>query len=65
MPPATRIIAVFAPEIVRDRKMPMRISGAVERRSMTTNSASSAIASAASASVRSSPQPKPCALTIA
>jgi hypothetical protein len=45
--------------------MPSRISGARVRLSMSTNAASSAIAIAASPSVRDEPQPKSSALTIA
>jgi hypothetical protein len=49
----------------RIRKIPSRISGESERRSMTTNAVSRAIATAARPSVRAEPQPKLSALTIA
>ena len=49
----------------RIRKIPSRISGECERRSIATNAASSANATASSPSVRAEPQPKLSALTIA
>ena len=63
-PAATRNITTFAARTVRTRKMLRRTSGSAERRSMTTNATSSAMASAKNPPVCSDVQPFSCALTI-
>ncbi len=50
---------------VLTRKMLRRMSGALLRRSMATNAASSTSEAAISPTVRAEPQPNDCALTIA
>ena len=50
-------MTVLAPEMLRERKMPRRMSGAFDRDSMNTKAASSATATAPSPSVRAEPQP--------
>ena len=60
----TKSIAAFDPVNERIRKMSRRISGAFERRSITTKVASNPKASAASPSVRPDVHPYCCALTM-
>ena len=64
-PPAASSITPLAPASERTWKMPSRISGAGWLRSMKTNAASSAKATAASVSVVAEPQPLVSAFTIA
>jgi len=64
-PAPTASSTTFAIVRERIRNTPRRISGELERCSMSTNAASSAIAAAPRPSVRAEPQPNDSALTIA